>query len=59
MWKKISQTPPPIDTVINTKIDDGISVRNEQRLIFDGKMWWLKDKSMYVYYKPTHWNYCW
>ena len=38
-----------------TKIDDGRGVRNEQRLILRGRLWFFDDDSMYVYYTPTHW----
>lgn len=57
MWKEIKYCPAPIGTIISTKIDDGNGSRNEQRLKFDGKLWWLADGTMYVYYTPTHWDY--
>jgi len=60
MWRKITEysiSVIPLNTVINTKIDDGISIRNEQELKFDGKLWWTPDGSMYVYYTPTHWKF--
>ncbi len=58
MWKLISEEHPPINKVLKTKIDDGNGVRNEQELKFDGKLWWVPDGKMYVYYTPTHW-WCW
>ncbi|WP_225784496.1 hypothetical protein [Xenophilus sp. Marseille-Q4582] len=39
-----------------TKIDEGGSVRNEQRLKRQGRLWYFPDGSMYVYYTPTHWR---
>lgn len=56
MWKEISKETPPKDKVIMTKIDDEHGSRNEQELMWDGKLWWYPDKSMYVYYQPTHWK---
>lgn len=56
-WYKIENVKPPLDIIIKTKIDDGKHITNEQSLIFDGKLWWHIDKSMYIYYQPTHWSY--
>lgn len=58
MWKLINEETPPKGRIIKTKIDDESGVRNEQELRWDGKLWWLPDGSMYVYYTPTHW-WCW
>lgn len=57
MWKRITETKPPENHIINTKIDEKDGVRNEQRLTFDGKLWWTPDNKMYVYCTPTHWKY--
>ncbi len=57
MWNKITILPPPFNRVVEIKIDDGNGLRNQQHLKFDGKLWWLKDGSAYVYFKPTHWRY--
>ena len=58
MWKKITEYPAPLNTIINTKIvDEEKGSRNEQELKFDGKLWWTPDGSMYVYYTPTHWKF--
>ena len=46
----------PKRQVVDTKIDDKDGIRNEQRLMRDGRLWWLPDGSMYVYYTPTHWQ---
>lgn len=58
MWKLITEENPPKGRVIKTKIDDANGVRSEQELKWDGKLWWIPDGSMYVYYTPTHW-WCW
>lgn len=58
MWINIQNLQPPKGIVIKTKIDDNSGVRNVQNLRFDGKLWWLSDGSMYVYYTPTHWWNC-
>ncbi len=55
-WKIISKDPPPQKTVVMTKIDDEDGVRNETKLVLQGRLWWLPDFSMYVYYTPTHWK---
>jgi hypothetical protein len=39
-----------------TKIDDGQGVRNEQPLVKSGSLFFVYDRSMYVYYRPTHWR---
>lgn len=57
MWKLIETETPPKGKLIKTKIDDDNGVRNEAYLKWDGKLWWLSDGSMYVYYTPTHWWY--
>jgi hypothetical protein len=58
MWKKITDEQPPKGKVIKTKVEDENGVRNEQELVFDNNLWWFPDRSMYVYYTPTHW-WCW
>ena len=55
-WIKLTDMLPPEGKVVNTKIDDGGSVRNEQFLIRKGNLWWTTDLNMYVYYTPTHWK---
>lgn len=53
-WQPISNAPEGV--VVETKIDDARGVRNEQRLIRKGRLWFFDDMSMYVYYTPTHWR---
>jgi hypothetical protein len=42
--------------LVNTRIDDGRGVRNEQPLKRSGRLWWTADGTVYVYYTPTHWK---
>lgn len=53
-WKPINTAPEAI--LIDTKIDDEHGERNHAPLIRDGRLWWRRDYSMYVYYEPTHWR---
>ena len=53
---KVSEQLPPEDVVVFTKIDDERGIRNEGPLIYSKKLWWVKDGSAYVYYRPTHWK---
>lgn len=52
-WKPIESAPEGIE--LRTKIDDAHGIRNEQSLRRQGRLWWMPDGSMYVYYTPTHW----
>lgn len=54
-WIKITEEQPPQDMSVCTKIDNAQGSRNVQHLRMRGKLWWLPDGSMYVYYTPTHW----
>ena len=53
-WQLIGTAP--MDTVVDTKVDDGDGVRNQQPLKRIGALWWTPDGKMYVYYRPTHWR---
>lgn len=53
-WKPIDSAPEGV--VVLTKIDDGRGERNVQELKRSGRLWFLPDGSMYVYYEPTHWK---
>lgn len=52
-WKPAHMAPENVP--VRTKIDDGKGVRNEQPLLRCGRLWFFPDRSMYVYYTPTHW----
>lgn len=57
-WTNVRDRLPPVDLVVDTKIDDERGTRNEQPLkrITNGRLWFFPDGSMYVYYEPTHWR---
>jgi hypothetical protein len=56
-WNPTHQSLPDNGIVVETKIDDGNGVRNEQTLKRSNNLWFFPDGSMYVYYTPTHWRY--
>lgn len=41
----------------DTKIIGMDSGGHEHKLIYSKNMWWLRDKSMYVYFTPVRWTY--
>jgi hypothetical protein len=53
-WQPIETAPE--NEVVATKIEDALGTRNWQLLIRKGRLWFLPDESMYVYYTPTHWK---
>ncbi len=56
-WIKCSDRLPLRGEVVATKIDDADGCRNEGTLKRgSGRLWFLSDNSMYVYYTPTHWR---
>lgn len=55
MWTLIKNEPPPNGKIVNTRMDDGHGIRNEQELKRNNSLWFVPDGSMYVYYTPTHW----
>lgn len=55
-WIKVSNILPTEGEVVETKIDEGGKVRNEGVLRRIGRLWYLPNRSMYVYYTPTHWR---
>lgn len=55
-WVRCADRLPADGKVVETKIDDSRGVRNEQSLKRNGRLWFLPDGSMYVYYTPTHWR---
>ncbi len=55
-WIACTDALPPEGEVVLTKIDDGKGVRNEAPLLRSGSLWFFADRSMYVYYRPTHWT---
>ena len=55
-WQHVGYDKSPEGVVVETKIDDGVYVRNVQDLKRRGNLWFFPDGSMYVYYTPTHWR---
>lgn len=55
-WVLCSVNPPPKGVEIMTKIKDEHGERMEQSLVFEENLWWYPDRSMYIYYAPTHWK---
>ena len=56
-WISVKYEKPPIDVVVETKIDDINGERNVQKLKLMGNLWFTPDSAMYVYYTPTHWRH--
>ncbi len=55
-WNETRLVKPEDGVVVETKVDDEHGCRNEQSLVKDGNLWFFPDRSMYVYYRPTHWR---
>lgn len=55
-WISTADRLPPEGVVVLTRIEDWRGVRNEQPLKRTGRLWFVPDGSMYVYYTPTHWR---
>lgn len=56
-WQDVKESLPSEGVTVHTKVDDAADgCRNEQPLIRRGRLWFLADESMYVYYEPTHWK---
>lgn len=53
-WQSAQDAPENVPVM--TKIDDAHGERNIQPLMRRGRLWWLKDGGMYVYYTPTHFH---
>ena len=54
-WLPIETAPEGVEVI--TKIHDTVSSRNIQTLVKRGRLWFVPDGSMFVYYTPTHWKY--
>ncbi len=55
MWLSVADQLPPEGKRVLTKIEDEHGERNVGVLVRRGRLWFLPDGSMYVYYTPTHW----
>ncbi len=56
-WMTTKFHTPSENVPLETKIHDRSGDRNVQILFRQGKLWFVPDGSMYVYYEPTHWRY--
>lgn len=54
-WQQIETAPEGV--IVQTKIHDAHGERNVQALKRSGRLWFVPDGSMYVYYTPTHWRF--
>ena len=52
----VELVPQYENLMVETKIDDGVFIRNQQPLYRCKNLWYVPDGSMYVYYTPTHWR---
>ena len=55
-WIDVHDQLPKNGVVVDTKIDDPNGLRNEQQLLRENRLWFFPDRSMYVYFWPTHWR---
>ena len=56
-WISCSTFLPENGKEVLTKIDDEHGRRNENVVLKrQGRLWFIPDMSMYVYYGPTHWK---
>ena len=55
IWIETEKALPPERVVVATKISNSEGERNHQDLKRIGRLWFVPDGSMYVYYTPTHW----
>ncbi len=55
-WIACSQVLPANGVEVETKVHDSDGERNVQTLVRKGRLWFIPDMSMYVYYTPTHWR---
>lgn len=53
-WHPIASAPENV--LVETKIDDEDGERNVRKMRRQGRLWFVADNSMYVYYTPTHWR---
>lgn len=53
-WQRIESAPEHRE--VWTRIADDHGERNVRTLVRQGNLWFYPDKSMYVYYTPTHWS---
>lgn len=55
-WISVKDRLPDNGVVVCTKIHDEKGIRNVTKLMRRGNLWFLPEKSVYMYYTPTHWK---
>lgn len=55
-WTETSLVVPENGVVVDTVILDKHGCRGRQRLIRIGNAWLSPDRSIHMYYTPTHWK---
>ncbi len=58
IWILTRHAKPDEGVVVETKIHDKDGVRNEQKMLRRGRIWYAPNEDFYVYYEPTHWREC-
>lgn len=53
-WNPIETAPENV--LVETMISDESGDRNLSTLRRSGRLWFVPDGKMYVYYAPTHWR---
>jgi len=51
-WAVTEKKAPPEGVLLDVITETG----RQTQLIFEQGMWWLEDKSMYVYFVPLFWK---
>lgn len=49
-WRSAADDPPPEGVVVQVQNNDGALLKRS------GRLWFLPDGSMYVYYSPEFWR---
>lgn len=55
-WTHVEKAIPTQGRIVMTKLDDTQGCRNEQPLKLIGRLWYVPNEAIYVYYAPTHWR---
>jgi hypothetical protein len=55
-WHSTREALPPEGVTVETMIKDVWGEHNVAPLKRNGRLWFMPDGSMYVYYSPTHWR---
>lgn len=56
LWIRAADLLPDEGVLVETKISDFQGERNRGALKRIGRLWFVPDGSIYVYYEPTHWR---